>query len=252
MTLLGIAALLIGLLVPSGATAKVPDASAKVAPALAGIVSHDLGDSIYADVVPGHVPGTVYYLAKLSSVNATSLAALRAAGATVRHRFDLIGWVALSSSGNNVAHVAAVPQVTRLVADKVLQLLTASVTPATAAQFADQTKRGTHDIGADTAWGSGVTGAGVTVGVIDSGIDENHSDLTGKVDSFVNCMTVVPSVVSDDVGSCLPTLVSTTTGTARTCRGSSLATARGTSSCRVSRLTRISSVRKCAMRAAVA
>lgn len=204
LTLLAIAALVLGLVVPSGATAKAPSSGAKVAPELTAIVSRNLGDKLYADVVPGHVPGTVYYLAKLTSVNATSLAALRAAGATVRHRFDMIGWVSLSSTGANVSRVAAVPQVTKLVADKVLQLLTASVAPAAAADFADQTKRGTHDIGADAAWAKGFTGTGVTVGVVDSGIDENHSDLAGKVDSFVNCTAVVPSVVSNDVGSCLP------------------------------------------------
>ena len=178
LTLLAIAALVLGLVVPSGATAKAPSSGAKVAPELTAIVSRNLGDKLYGDVVPGHVPGTVYYLAKLTSVNATSLAALRAAGATVRHRFDMIGWVSLSSTGANVTRVAAVPQVTKLVADKVLQLLTATVAPAAAADFADQTKRGTHDIGADAAWAKGFTGTGVTVGVVDSGAQLDHPDLS--------------------------------------------------------------------------
>ena len=203
--LLAIAVLVMGLLVPGGATAKAPSASSKISPVLRGIVDHNLGDALYAEVVPGHVSGTVYYLAKVTSVDATSLAAVQAAGATVRHRFDMIGWLSLSSSGSDVSRVAAVPQVTSLVADKVLQLLTASATPAAPVQFDDQTKRGTHDIGADAAWAKGVTGNGITVGVVDSGIDENHSDLAGKVDSFVNCMSVVPSLVANDVGSCVAT-----------------------------------------------
>ncbi|MDQ3580075.1 MAG: S8 family serine peptidase, partial [Actinomycetota bacterium] len=36
-------------------------------------------------------------------------------------------------------------------------------------------------IGAPTAWSAGYTGAGVTVGVLDTGIDAEHPDLRGKV-----------------------------------------------------------------------
>ena len=38
-----------------------------------------------------------------------------------------------------------------------------------------------QQIGAPTAWQSGYTGAGVTVAVLDSGIDDTHPDLAGKV-----------------------------------------------------------------------
>ena len=204
--LLAVAVLVTGLLVaPGGATAQ-NQGRGKIANDLRVVVDQNLGDALYADEVPDHVAGTVYYLAKLQSVNAASLAAVRAAGATVRHRFDLIGWVALSSSRSAVNRVAGLPQVSKLVADRVLHLAQATSTPLPAGPdgFANQTLRGTHDVGADAEWAHGVTGKDITVGVIDSGIDENHSDLTGKVDSFVNCMTVVPTLVSSDVGSCAP------------------------------------------------
>lgn len=41
-------------------------------------------------------------------------------------------------------------------------------------------------IGAPAAWQAGLTGAGVRVAIIDSGIDGNHPDLTGKVAASAN------------------------------------------------------------------
>ena len=35
-------------------------------------------------------------------------------------------------------------------------------------------------IGAPVAWAAGYTGAGVTVGVVDTGIDSNHPDQIGR------------------------------------------------------------------------
>lgn len=204
--LLATAFLLFGFLVPTGASAANPDPTAKLAPALKGIVDHNLGDELYAGVVPGHVPGTVYYLAKVTAVDTPTLLALQAAGATVRHRFDMIGWVALSSPAGAVRRVAAVPQVVRLEADKVLQVLTETATAVPAAAAADiQGERGTRDVGADAEWGKGITGTNVTVGVVDSGIDSTHPDLADHIDYFVDCMGVIPSVLTDvdDIGSCV-------------------------------------------------
>jgi serine protease AprX len=204
-TLLAIAALVVALLSPLGPSARATATGSKIAPSLQGIIDHQLGDQLYGDVVPGHVPGTVYYLAKVGSTDAVTLQAIAATGATVRHRFDVIGWVSLSSPSAAVARVAALPQVSRLVADRVLHLSSASTEAVTGETFADQSKRGTHDIGADAEWAKGITGNGVTVGVVDSGIDGTHPDLQ-KIDTFVNCMGVVPSVLTDvdDIGSCVP------------------------------------------------
>ncbi|HEY2815232.1 MAG TPA: S8 family serine peptidase [Acidimicrobiales bacterium] len=215
MAVIGAAALALALpALPSRAGTAAPLAAApssKLSPQLAGIVSHGLTDQIYGSVVEGHVPGTVYYLAKLRSVDASTLRALQAAGAAVRYRYDIIDWVALSSPSATVAAVAALPQVTRLTEDRVLHLDSLTATSATAAQvaaaFGDQSKRGNHDIGADSAWADGVTGNGVTVGVVDSGIDSTHADVSAKINTFVNCMGVAPDVVNDTngVGSCVPT-----------------------------------------------
>lgn len=42
-------------------------------------------------------------------------------------------------------------------------------------------------IGAPDAW-SRSTGAGVTIGIVDSGVDPSHPDLAGKVDAFADCV----------------------------------------------------------------
>ena len=42
-------------------------------------------------------------------------------------------------------------------------------------------------IGASDAW-SVSTGAGVVIGIVDSGIDASHPDLAGKVDAFADCL----------------------------------------------------------------
>ncbi|MGH9277643.1 MAG: S8 family serine peptidase [Acidimicrobiales bacterium] len=42
-------------------------------------------------------------------------------------------------------------------------------------------------IGAPAAW-SRSTGAGVTIGVVDTGVDARHPDLTGKVDALATCL----------------------------------------------------------------
>ncbi|MEY2591019.1 MAG: hypothetical protein QOJ67_3003 [Acidimicrobiaceae bacterium] len=184
--------------------------SAKASQSLRAIVANGLTDQLYGSVVENHVSGTVYYLAQVRSVDAPTLRALQLKGATLRQRFDLIGWVALSSPSATVAKVASLPQVVRMVPDKVVEVLSATATavPATvgqaAAVYGDQAKRGTHDIGADALWPKGITGTGVNVGVVDSGMDSSHADLGPKIYDFVNCMGVVPDLVgtSNGIGSC--------------------------------------------------
>ena len=42
-------------------------------------------------------------------------------------------------------------------------------------------------IGAADAWG-GSTGSGVTIGIVDTGVDPDHPDLRGKIDATANCV----------------------------------------------------------------
>jgi hypothetical protein len=54
-------------------------------------------------------------------------------------------------------------------------------------------------IGAPVAWGMGLTGAGVTVGVLDTGIKADHPDLAGKVVEARDFTGTRPDA-SDDIG----------------------------------------------------
>ena len=45
--------------------------AAKASQSLQAIVANDLGDQLWGSVVQGHVAGTVYYLAEVSSIDAT-------------------------------------------------------------------------------------------------------------------------------------------------------------------------------------
>src|SRR5205823_1054141 len=47
---------------------------------------------------------------------------------------------------------------------------------------------GPRQIHAEEAWAAGATGAGATVGIVDTGIDFNHPELTGKVVASARCL----------------------------------------------------------------
>jgi len=65
---------------------------------------------------------------------------------------------------------------------------------------------GLLQVGAPAAWAES-TGAGITVGVVDSGIEASHEDLVGKVVDGVNCVNsqgnpaaCVPGGTTDALG----------------------------------------------------
>lgn len=189
----------------TGGTDPAPSRPAKagVSPALAALVARGYGSFDIASVVPDHVPGHVYYLAKVAGPLSDVERALAAAGARVRLRFPEIGWVALSSPPSAVAAVARVPGVVRLEADRILAIDAVRTASVSIPGVADQSRRGPGDVGADALWAAGITGRGVRVGVADTGVDESHPDLDDldwrtwqrpshlpKVAGFADCSAV--------------------------------------------------------------
>jgi subtilisin family serine protease len=160
----------------SATTASEGVDKTKLSPTLAHIVAQGgYGDFDMAQFVQGYRAGDVYYLAEVVGDLGEAAAAFADAGATVRFRYPSINWVALVSPLDALARVSQLESVKRLDADRVFTVLQISTTPV--AGVADQAKRGTSDIGADTLWAEGITGKGVLVGVADSGIDSLHPDL---------------------------------------------------------------------------
>jgi subtilisin family serine protease len=195
------------LVLPVLATAAAPPAAAldrsKLTAEMSWFVDRGgYGSYPIAKLDPNFKPGNVYYLARVSGqIDAQLVSALTGAGARVRFRFPEISSVALVSPMSAIGPVSQLTRVSRLVLDEPREVLGATVQFLTGSPYADQSKRGTHDVGADQLWAAGTTGEGVRVGVVDTGIDATHSDL--NVAGFVNCMAVVPTIVGDDAGACV-------------------------------------------------
>jgi serine protease AprX len=99
------------------------------------------------------------------------VAALRAVGITKLHRYDLVPYVAVIAPRTVLERAAAIDGVTRIDEDHGITLNTDQ---SKAAIKVDKTR-------APAPAGLGLTGKGVKVAVIDSGVDTSHPDLDDRV-----------------------------------------------------------------------
>lgn len=85
-----------------------------------------------------------------------------------------------------MANGSARQRMTAALAAAVLVAMTAAGAGATDDRFFPQ-QWNLAQIGAPDAWARS-TGAGVVIGIVDSGIDPSHPDLAGKIDAFADCL----------------------------------------------------------------
>lgn len=77
-------------------------------------------------------------------------------------------------------------RMTAALAAGALMAITAAGAGASDDRYFDQ-QWNLAQIGAPGAWATS-TGAGVVIGIVDSGIDPSHPDLAGKIDAFADCL----------------------------------------------------------------
>jgi len=99
--------------------------------------------------------------------------AVESKGGKVKYRYSLINAIAAKLPVNKISEIAQLDDVEKIYYDERL-----SLPPDPQLQTFETTlENATKSIGADYAWSLGYDGSGVTVAVIDTGIDYNHPDL---------------------------------------------------------------------------
>jgi len=152
-----------------------PPPSTKLTGDLAALVS---GLSTLDDRIPGLVPGyrqgEIPFFAYLDANTAARRSALQDLGARVLRSYSSVPAVALAASPVNVLRVAEKPWVSWL---SPIEIVVALDGPE---PYADQAKGNPGDLGAPTQWNAGVTGEGVRIAILDTGIDAAHPDLNDQ------------------------------------------------------------------------
>ena len=156
----------------SSSAAPARSSGGKLRSDLAALVAGTTSrDARVARLTPGYRAGELVYFAVLRArASAARSAVLTRLGARVLRTYSAVDAFELASSPRVVRRVAALPWVAWLAPVEVVRA-TSHESPV------DQSRGTTADVGAPTWWNQGVTGSGVRIAVLDTGLDLAHPDL---------------------------------------------------------------------------
>jgi subtilisin family serine protease len=145
--------------------------SPKLRPDLAALVSGQSQlDPRIAGILPGYLPGELPYFVVGDSNDAAHAAQITSLGARVLRTYASFTGFAVASSPGVVQSVAQLSWVSWLAPVEI-------VTTLDDTQLAEQTRGTPADVHADALWSQGLTGAGVRIALLDTGVDSAHPDL---------------------------------------------------------------------------
>jgi subtilisin family serine protease len=151
----------------------VDAASAKLRGDLAALVAGSVPlDARIPPLLAGYQAGELPYFVVLNQPKAVAdRAQLEALGARVLRDYLSVDAYAAVSSPADLLRVAALPRVAWLAPVEVVVALAAPEA------YGDQARGTPADLGAPPWWDAGVTGKGVRIAILDTGIDPTHPDL---------------------------------------------------------------------------
>lgn len=187
---------------PALAAAPAPSASTKLRGDLAALVSGLATlDSRIPGLVAGYRSGEIPFFAYLDTNTAAHRSALQDLGARVLRSYSSVPAVALAASPVNVLRVAEKSWVSWLAPVEIVVPMNGTDS------YGDQTKGTPGDLGAPAQWDAGITGEGIRIAIIDTGIDPTHPDLNDQ--DFRRWSSIVnPAKIVDERnfvgGQCVP------------------------------------------------
>ncbi|MDD1762076.1 MAG: S8 family serine peptidase, partial [Methanothrix sp.] len=169
----------------AGAAQTATNADQKIDPALEEIINKGTDEAI-----------AIIVMLKSDGLADDVVSDIKSSDLTVRYRYRLIPGLAGDASARAIREMAKKDLVSEIYLDGNTQV-SAPDENSSDVNSRDEYVSHAHIIKADRLWEKGIDGQGVTVAVIDSGIDKNHPDLVGKVVAEKNFLS--DEITADDL-----------------------------------------------------